>query len=33
MQKGYKIADRLLRAAMVTVSKGHEVKKENSNEK
>lgn len=33
MQKGYKIADRLLRAAMVTVSKGPEVKKENSNEK
>ena len=32
MQKGYKIADRLLRPAMVTVSKGPEVKKENSNE-
>ena len=33
MQKGYKIADRLLRPAMVTVSKGPEVKKDNSNEK
>ena len=31
MQKGYKIADRLLRPAMVTVSKGPEVKKDNSN--
>ena len=30
MQKGYKIADRLLRPAMVTVSKGPEVKKDNS---
>ena len=29
MQKGYKIADRLLRPAMVTVSKGPELKKEN----
>ena len=33
MQKGYKIADRLLRPAMVTVSKGPEEKKENSSEK
>ena len=33
MQKGYKIADRLLRPAMVTVSKGPEVEKENSSEK
>ena len=33
MQKGYKIADRLLRPAMVTVSKGPEVKKDNSSEK
>ena len=33
MQKGYKIAERLLRPAMVTVSKGPEVKKDNSNEK
>ena len=33
MQKGYKIADRLLRPAMVTVSKGPEVKKDNSIEK
>mgnify|MGYP000465554915 CR=1 FL=1 len=32
MQKGYKIADRLLRPAMVTVSKGSEEKKENSSE-
>ena len=29
MQKGYKIAERLLRPAMVTVSKGPEIKKEN----
>lgn len=33
MQKGYKIAERLLRPAMVTVSKGPEEKKENSSEK
>ena len=33
MQKGYKIADRLLRPAMVTVSKGPEEKKDNSSEK
>lgn len=33
MQKGYKIAERLLRPAMVTVSKGPEVKKDNSSEK
>ena len=33
MQKGYKIADRLLRPAMVTVSKGPEVKKDDSSEK
>ena len=33
MQKGYKIAERLLRPAMVTVSKGPEIKKENSSEK
>ena len=32
MQKGYKIAERLLRPAMVTVSKGPEEKKENSAE-
>ena len=32
MQKGYKIANRLLRPAMVTVSKGPEGKKENSAE-
>ena len=32
MQKGYKIAERLLRPAMVTVSKGPEGKKENSAE-
>ncbi|MAJ67226.1 MAG: nucleotide exchange factor GrpE [Rickettsiales bacterium] len=32
MQKGYKIAERLLRPAMVTVSKGPEGKKENSSE-
>ena len=32
MQKGYKIADRLLRPAMVTVSKGPEIKKDNSSE-
>ena len=32
MQKGYKIAERLLRPAMVTVSKGPEGKKENSTE-
>ena len=32
MQKGYKIAERLLRPAMVTVSKGPEVKKDNSSE-
>ena len=32
MQKGYKIAERLLRPAMVTVSKGPEGKKENSDE-
>lgn len=33
MQKGYKIAERLLRPAMVTVSKGPEIKKENSSQK
>ena len=33
MQKGYKIADRLLRPAMVTVSKGPDVKKEDSTQK
>ena len=33
IQKGYMIADRLLRPAMVTVSKGPEEKKENSSEK
>lgn len=32
MQKGYKIAERLLRPAMVTVSKGPEIKKENSSQ-
>ena len=32
MQKGYKIANRLLRPAMVTVSKGPEEKKDNSSE-
>lgn len=32
MQKGYKIAERLLRPAMVTVSKGPEEKKENSSQ-
>ncbi len=32
MQKGYKIAERLLRPAMVTVSKGPEVKKDKSND-
>ena len=33
MQKGYKISDRLLRPAMVTVSKGPEKKIENEVEK